>query len=136
MAAALMTLFESDADATREYASPRGRHRCGHASCKRLRVRAPRSGVLPRSWRTCRRRFRLQDAEASLAAAIGVSLVILVSFVLVLVSSLKSFDFGVAYYSCAHARAGRGGGVLVGWAIWPLGVIVVYCLFSLFMWCC
>ena len=44
--------------------------------------------------------FALQDAEASLASgAIGVSLVILVSFVLVLVSSLlKSFDFGVAYY--------------------------------------
>ena len=84
--------------------------------------------------------FALQDAEASLASGVvGVSLVILVSFVLVLLSSLlKSFDFGVAYYPLVlilvlavvvvfSSDAGNMAAASV--------IVLVYCLFSLFMWC-
>ena len=84
--------------------------------------------------------FALQDAEASLASGtIGVSLVILVSFVLVLVSSLlKSFDFGVAYYPLVLMLVlavvvvfSSDAGNMAAAAV----IVLVYCLFSLFMWC-
>ena len=67
------------------------------------------------------------------------SLVILVSFVLVLVSSLlKSFDFGVAYYPLVLMLVlavvvvfSSDAGNMAAAAV----IVLVYCLFSLFMWC-
>ena len=103
LAAALMTLFESDADATRGLV--RRRAADIDAATRRASVFAFARFLVVVFLLTfmanlSKGAFALQDAEASLASGtIGVSLVILVSFVLVLVSSLlKSFDFGVAYY--------------------------------------
>ncbi|CVH78397.1 transcriptional regulator MalT [Coriobacteriaceae bacterium CHKCI002] len=84
--------------------------------------------------------FALQDADASLASgAMGVSLVILVSFALVLVSSLlKSFDFGVAYYPLVLVLVLAVVVVFssdVGNGAAASAIMLVYCLFSLFMWC-
>ncbi|MBC5585709.1 helix-turn-helix transcriptional regulator [Eggerthella sp. NSJ-70] len=143
LAAALMTLFEPDADEARMPA----RHRAAEldASTRRASVSAfvrflVVVFLLTFMANLSKGAFALQDADASLASGtVGVSLVILVSFVLVLVSSLlKSFDFGVAYYPLVlmlvlavvvvfSSDAGNMAAASV--------IVLVYCLFSLFMWC-
>ena len=116
LAAALMTLFESDADATRGLV--RRRAADIDAATRRASVFAFARFLVVVFLLTfmanlSKGAFALQDAEASLASgAIGVSLVILVSFVLVLAQIVR-FRRGVLP-ARAHARAGRGGGVLVG----------------------
>ena len=143
LAAALMTLFESDADATRGLV--RRRAADIDAATRRASVFAFARFLVVVFLLTfmanlSKGAFALQDAEASLASGtIGVSLVILVSFVLVLVSSLlKSFDFGVAYYPLVLMLVlavvvvfSSDAGNMAAAAV----IVLVYCLFSLFMWC-
>lgn len=84
--------------------------------------------------------FALQDAQASLASGeLGVSLVILVSFGLVLFSSLRSlFNFGAVYYPLVLMLAVAlviAFSSSVGSEPAAAVIVLVYCLFSLFMWC-
>lgn len=84
--------------------------------------------------------FALQDAQASLASGeLGVSLVILVSFGLVLLSSLRSsFNFGAVYYPLVLMLAVAlviAFSSSVGSEPAAAVIVLVYCLFSLFMWC-
>lgn len=84
--------------------------------------------------------FALQDAQASLASGeLGVSLVILVSFGLVLLSSLRSsFNFGAFYYPLVLMLAVAlviAFSSSVGSEPAAAVIVLVYCLFSLFMWC-
>lgn len=143
LAAALMTLFEPDADAVR----PPVPHRAidVDASTRRASVSAfvrflVVVFLLTFMANLSKGAFALQDVDASLASGtVGVSLVILVSFVLVLLSSLlKSFDFGVAYYPLVLMLVlavvvvfSSDAGNLAAASV----IVLVYCLFSLFMWC-
>ena len=118
LVAALMTLFESDADATRGLV--RRRAADIDAATRRASVFAFARFLVVVFLLTfmanlSKGAFALQDAEASLASgAIGVSLVILVSFVLAVVVVFSS-------------DAGNMAAAAV--------IVLVYCLFSLFMWC-
>lgn len=143
LAAALMTLFDPDADGVRMPT----RHRAADidSSTRRASVAAFARFLVVVFLLTfmanlSKGAFALQDAEASLASGtVGISLVVLVSFALVLFSSLlKSFDFGVAYYPLVlmlvlavvvvfSSDAGNMAAASV--------IVLVYCLFSLFMWC-
>lgn len=143
LAAALMTLFEPDADAVRPPVPRRAID--VDASTRRASVSAFVRFLIVVFLLTfmanlSKGAFALQDVDASLASGtVGVTLVILVSFVLVLLSSLlKSFDFGVAYYPLVLMLVlavvvvfSSDAGNLAAASV----IVLVYCLFSLFMWC-